>query len=137
MDKTKGLHPILIQKSELILKEMSSLGCPMKIIAGLRSAEEQAKLYAQGRTLPGPIVTKCDGIQRKSNHQAQSDGFGHAIDMAFQGPDPFLDKLPKGARDKIWASYGAAVKRVGLKWGGDWGWDKPHAELDLEDPKVV
>jgi peptidoglycan L-alanyl-D-glutamate endopeptidase CwlK len=33
-----------------------------------RPVEEQAALYAQGRTAPGSIVTQLDGVTHKSNH---------------------------------------------------------------------
>jgi peptidoglycan L-alanyl-D-glutamate endopeptidase CwlK len=103
---------------------MKALGFPMKVIAGLRTTEQQQKLYAQGRTTPGNIVTNADGVKKKSNHQAKADGFGHAADLCFQGPDPFSEKHP-------WNAYGACAKALGLVWGGDWKVlvDRPHIEL--------
>ena len=38
------------------------------IIEGYRSVERQQILYKQGRTEPGKIVTKIDGIKKKSKH---------------------------------------------------------------------
>lgn len=45
-------------------------GINLKIIQTLRDAEYQGTLFAQGRTIPGKIVTNCDGIKSKSNHQS-------------------------------------------------------------------
>lgn len=107
-----------------MLAAMASLGHPMKIVQGLRTVEEQQALFAQGRTKPGKRVTNCDGVRKKSNHQAKEDGLGGAVDCAF---------LKDGAVvwDGPWPAYGEAAKAVGLGWGGDWKdpVDRPHIEL--------
>ena len=119
-----GLHPDLKSRLTKILAAMDALGFPMKVCQGLRTVEQQQALYAQGRTVPGKIVTNCDGLLKKSNHQAQPDGFGYAADCCFLGPDPFNDLHP-------WQVYGACAQALGLKWGGQWKSlpDKPHVEL--------
>jgi peptidoglycan L-alanyl-D-glutamate endopeptidase CwlK len=50
---------------------------PFEIVQGVRTQQEQDKLYAQGRTRSGPIVTWT----RNSKHLPK-DGFGQAIDFA-------------------------------------------------------
>ncbi len=122
--KLNGIHPILVAKVQKIQAAMAALGFPMKVVQGLRTADQQAELYASGRTKPGKIVTNCDGIKLKSNHQAKDDGYGHAVDMAFDASDPFADSLP-------WDTYGACAKALGLVWGGAWISlkDRPHIEL--------
>jgi hypothetical protein len=124
---TDHLHPDLVAKINRVLAGMSAIGFPMKIVQGLRTVEEQQKLYAQGRTITGKIVTDADGVKVRSNHQAGPDGLGRAVDCAFLGSDPFSDSLP-------WSLYGAACEAVGLVWGGGTkaGWhgqDRPHAQL--------
>lgn len=49
------------------------------IVCGLRTTMEQKMLYAQGRTMPGNIVTNCDGIYERSNHQSAT-GISNAVD---------------------------------------------------------
>jgi peptidoglycan L-alanyl-D-glutamate endopeptidase CwlK len=119
-----GLHPELVRKVNQILAAMDALGFPMKVVQALRSAEEQAALFAQGRTTDGKIVTNADGYNIKSNHQRHDDGYGHAADLAFAGPDPFAESHP-------WSLYGNMVLAVGLVWGGNWAKfpDRPHCEL--------
>ena len=87
---------------------------------------QQVALYAQGRTLPGLVVTKRDGVTVRSNHQPHVDGYGHAVDCAF-----LVDGVPSWAPSCPWAVYGAMVRHEGLVWGGGWtGFiDLPHAEL--------
>jgi peptidoglycan LD-endopeptidase CwlK len=118
-NKLEGVHPELVFRVNKILKAMDALGHPMKVISGVRTTAEQQKLFTQV-----PKVTNCDGIVKKSNHQAKLDGFGHAVDICFQGTDPFGENQP-------WAIYGAIAKFLGLKWGGDFTTikDRPHIEL--------
>lgn len=119
-----GLHPALIQKVRTILVRMNEIGHPMRVVQGIRTREDQQALYARGRTVKGPIVTYADGVTHKSNHQPQADGFGHAVDLAFIGNEPFAESHP-------WALFGETVNAEGLIWGGDWTRlvDRPHAEL--------
>lgn len=126
MDKFQGLHPTLIKKAQQVIAAMAALDFPMVPVQGLRTTEYQQSLYAQGRTAPGHIVTNADGVKSKSNHQAQADGFGHAVDIAFvvNGAPSFDIKLP-------WSCYGTCAKAVGLNWGGDFTGlaDLDHLEL--------
>src|SRR6476660_3761145 len=127
MNKLEGVHPELIDKVHRILMAMSSLGHPMVVTDGVRTAEEQHALYEQGRTKPGKIVTNADGYAKKSNHQPHEDGLGHAVDCAF------VDEHGRPTWDdsKPWAAYGACAKALGLAYGGDWAAlkDRPHIEL--------
>ena len=69
-ENLKGLHPDLIKVVERAI-EISDQD--FTVIEGLRTTKRQQDLYAQGRTKPGNIVTKADGVKNKSNHQAKSD----------------------------------------------------------------
>lgn len=122
-----GLHPDLVVAVTALLAEMQALGHPMFVAQGLRSLPEQQAAYAKGRTEKGPVVTNCDGVKDKSNHQPQADGYGHAVDCAFQSPYPWSEFHP-------WKQYGTIAKKHGLAWGGDWLKlkDRPHVELPKE-----
>lgn len=118
-----GVHPDLVTKIGSVLAAMSALGHPMRVCQGLRTTAQQQALYAQGRTAPGSIVTKADGVHTRSNHQTHQDGLGHAVDCCFTTGLPFGETQP-------WRAYGENCKAVGLKWGGDWPTpDRPHTEL--------
>lgn len=120
------VHPLLLDKIGSIMIAMRELGFPMKLVSGVRTAEQQQELYAQGRTKPGPIVTYLDGVKKKSNHQVKEDGFGHAVDCAF-----LENGKPSWSLNLPWKLYGEMAKTLGLKWGGDWKrfTDLPHVEL--------
>jgi peptidoglycan L-alanyl-D-glutamate endopeptidase CwlK len=127
--RLRGIHPDLCQKIDVIFGHLEARGHPLFVVMGIRTAIEQHKLWQQGRPSQGgapgsKIVTYKDGYLQKSNHQPKADGFGHAVDCAFIGPDPFSVGHP-------WGWYGDAAKALGLVWGGDWQTlvDRPHIEL--------
>lgn len=140
IEKMKGVHPKLI---ELMKKAIGDSPYDFKIIQGLRTAEYQNSLYQQGRTKPGKIVTKLDGYNKKSNHQAKADGYGHAVDIAVCGQYDQNGNYVKYTTDaemfdnkklvEISRHVKAVAKEMGLDivWGGDWKtlYDTPHYEL--------
>ena len=124
MDRLDGVHPVLRAKIEMIMVAMRAIGHPVVPVQGVRTAEYQHKLWQQGRETPGDIVTDKDGYTSKSNHQVKDDGFGHAVDCCFEGPEPWGEHQP-------WDAYGALREALGLAWGGRWKrpHDRPHLEL--------
>ena len=125
-----GVHPRLVEAVTAILWQMEAGGHPMFVVEGLRTSERQQELYSHGRTKPHlQIITYKDGVLHKSNHQAYADGYGHAVDCAFQADSPFASAHP-------WAAYGALARGWGLVWGGDWAQfcDRPHIELPTAPP---
>lgn len=140
IEKMKGVHPKLI---DLMKKAISNSPYDFKIVQGLRTAEYQNELYQQGRTRPGKIVTKLDGYNKKSNHQAKADGYGRAVDIAVCGHYDQNGNYVKCTTDaemfdnkklvEISRHVKAVAKEMGLDivWGGDWKtlYDTPHYEL--------
>jgi len=124
MVKLDTIYPPLLKAVQGVLTQMAAEGHPMRICQGVRTTEEQQKLWQQGRTTPGKIITNADGVKKKSNHQVREDGWGHAVDCCFTTGDPFGESQP-------WARFGELVRAAGLKWGGDWVSfkDRPHVEL--------
>lgn len=100
-----GLVSELAQKAALFFQKAALQGFNLKITQGFRDPSYQDKLYAQGRTLPGKIVTNATGMTSK--HCA-----GAAFDIAFVGNDPYPKNAP-------WKAIGAIGKSCGLTWGGD------------------
>ncbi len=111
--------PELEVRVRLLLSNLATKGYSFEVVQGLRTYAEQDKLFAQGRSTPGQIVTKARGGQ--SNHN-----FGLAVDIA-----PLRNgKIDWNYREAFLAINDEAEK-VGLLWGGDWGKfvDLPHVEL--------
>ena len=97
----------------------------MFVVEGLRLLETQQYFFAKGRTTKGPRVTNANGVDKLSMHQIQPDGFAHAIDGAFVGPEPF-------AEEHNWTLYGVLASDNGCVWGGNFRSlpaDMTHIEL--------
>ena len=117
------VHPDLQAKAKALADNAHAAGLDIKINEGYRSHEAQDKLYAQGRTEPGKIVTKAKGGQSWHN-------YGIAIDVIFHGKNPY-------GEEHDWDALGKAGEDAGLEWGGRWTKmvDRPHFQLpglDLE-----
>ena len=126
----QGLHPNLVK---VITEAIKDTPVDFTCTDGVRTTAEQQALYAKGRTKAGGIVTKVDGVIKKSNHQIKADGFGHAVDL-YPYVDGRVDFNDDGEHLTAIATHiKATARRLGIKigWGGDWkgSWDKPHFEL--------
>lgn len=109
------LLPEVKEKMEKMIQICDILGMPIRVTSGFRSIEEQNRLYAQGRTTAGAIVTNARGGESDHN-------FGKAFDIVFR----------KTGYEGDWEFVSKIGKQLGLKWGGDWKTfiDKPHFYID-------
>lgn len=107
--------------------ELLKLGVSVLLTCTYRSDEEQDRLYAQGRTLPGAIVTKAKGGQSKHNTQTpQGKPAAEAFDVVplLHGKPVWTTKDDPSTpepEDKIWQIIGAHGVAAGLKWYGSPG----------------
>jgi peptidoglycan L-alanyl-D-glutamate endopeptidase CwlK len=114
----------LLQAKELVAKE----GLDYKAISGLRSWEDQAVLYAKGRTSPGPIVTNAKPGSSMHN-------FGLAIDCGvFKGNVYMDDSTPADQKvaDLMHKHVSTLCAKHNLRWGGNFKklYDAPHFEYN-------
>lgn len=129
--KLVGVHDDLIR---VVFRAIELSKVDFKVICGVRTPEEQAVLYAKGRTKPGPKVTWT----LKSNHFVNPrTGKGHAVDLLVAPYDWKEGPQWKQMADAMFA----AAKELGIKirWGRDWDQDGiigekgetdgPHFEL--------
>ena len=106
------------------IAEMVALDKPpltFRVTQGLRSWNEQAKLYAQGRTEPGPIVTNAP--PGYSQHQ-----FGLAVDIVPMG----INDIPDWDENHpIWKRLIQVGESLGLTAGAEFRTfpDYPHLQL--------
>jgi peptidoglycan L-alanyl-D-glutamate endopeptidase CwlK len=130
--KLDGVHPKL---RSVIETAITHSPIDFTVTDGVRTLEQQKKLYEQGRSTAGKIVTNADGVMKKSNHQVKADGYGYAVDLY-----PYVDgKLQVHHADTVrWLTEIAGhIKGVAssmgvtIEWGGDWASlkDYPHVEL--------
>lgn len=119
INSQRRLQPCVERAAQAIIEDMKYLGHPVRIVQGYRSIEEQDRLYAQGRTTPGNIVTNAKGGQSFHN-------YGCAVDFVFV-------KEGYNATEVLWQVLGSVGEKQGFEWGGRWtGFkDRPHFEMKL------
>jgi peptidoglycan LD-endopeptidase CwlK len=109
-ERLAGVHPDLVR---VVNRARRDAGEPFFVIEGVRTAERQRELFAQGksRTLQSRHLT------------------GHAVDL---GPVP-LDWTDRPSFARLAAAIRAAADAEGvpIRWGGDFRgfYDGPHFEL--------
>lgn len=123
--KAQPLFRRLVLEGKRIAKELGATD--LCLISGNRTYAEQDKLYAQGRTSSGQVVTNARGGY--SNHN-----FAIAGDCGVFGPNAtYLDAKNPVLASKVYKALAAWVKvnLPELEWGGDWKSfkDEPHFEV--------
>lgn len=132
-----NLHPTLLQVMTRVITQLDHEGYPFKVYSGLRTFAEQDRLYSQGRSDPGRIVTYAG--PGKSLHN-----YGLAIDLAplnlrtdakgdVWWPDP---RTPGGSvwyqleRVLLEVTQGLLDLELDVEWGGRWKFrDLPHVQI--------
>lgn len=119
---------------QLLRNSARLAGIEILITCTYRSDEEQQKLYRQGRTEPGSIVTHAQAGQSLHNCMIGDKPASRAIDVV-----PVINgKLIWGTQGHyrpIWEKVARIGKECGLIWGGDWEGKKcdfAHFELPPE-----
>lgn len=114
---------------DAILRDLAAEGWQPRVAETLRTQERQNFLHGFGREYD-------DGRGRVTNSQDADEswhGYGLAVDIV---------NNPQGwsAPPKFWAALGAAAKKHGCRWGGDWNEngradekfrDVPHVQWGL------
>ncbi|MDQ0973840.1 peptidoglycan L-alanyl-D-glutamate endopeptidase CwlK [Neobacillus niacini] len=124
------LHPTVRDRSNQLIQQAAAKGIVMVITDDFRSAEDQDRLYEQGRTVAGNIVTNARGGESFHN-------FGLAIDFAIKTPstDIIWDMQYDGNQNGIadWNEVVEMAKALGFEWGGDWSQfkDYPHLQMNF------
>lgn len=143
LNNMKGLHPYLVMLLNYAIQYFDFV-----VTSGVRTDDEQAALYAKGRTKPGNIVTHIDGKERRSSHQKDlQTGCGHAVDI-YPYPVRNVSEMSEEAQMKERWRYVAlayflkglwkALKETGgldgeLRWGGDWDSDNEFSDQSFDD----
>jgi len=95
-------------------------GLNVQIACGYRSKEEQAELYASGRTKPGPIKTNAKPGMSAHN-------MGQAVDLYF-----LVDGKADWGIGKFRKLAGLAhAAKLPLEWSGKWLTFKEYCHFEL------
>lgn len=129
--KLTGVHPALVG----VVQDAVRRGAvPFTVIEGLRTAARQAELVKAG-------ASKTSNSRHLTGHAVDlwpldpATGKTLPSDAAFT---PGSDEA-KAAGARLWADLRklsslikavAKERGVQVEWGGDWGWDAPHFQLN-------
>lgn len=130
------LHPAIRQEVIKIIDKIEA-GFPptvkVRIVQGMRSIDEQAILFAKGRTAPGAIVTNAKPGQSYHNYGLAFDfallydknGDGNFNNLSW---DVNFDFDKDGIKD--WMEVVLSFTGTGYTWGGNFKsiQDNPHIE---------
>ncbi|SHE67332.1 M15 family metallopeptidase [Chryseobacterium takakiae] len=130
LQRIEKLHPLVREEVQQIIKdcdEALSGRAKVRITQGLRSFEEQEKLYAIGRITSGKKVTNAKAGQSIHN-------YGLAVDicMMIDGKTASWDTAKDWDNDQVadWYECVKIFAKYGWDWGGNWKTfkDLPHFE---------
>ena len=124
-EKIKKLHPKVRQTfTDFVNTVQDKLNLKIRMISGLRTFAEQTRLYNQGRTTAGAIVTKAPAGSSYHNYGLAGDFY-----------------IMKGEKNNVMSVLTPEVAKIandlGLEWGGNWkGFvDKPHIQYKADSVK--
>jgi peptidoglycan LD-endopeptidase CwlK len=119
LKKLDGVHPDLVNVCHEAIKRTK---VDFGITCGVRTQEEQKKLYAQGRTEPGKIVTWTLDSRHRTGHAVDVVAY---IDGEVSWDEKYYDLIAEAFLEA------AAALKVPLVWGGNFQKpDRPHMELN-------
>lgn len=128
--RIQKLHPLVRDEVSQIIAECDRAltgKAKIRLTQGLRTFDEQSKLYAQGRSTPGKKVTNAKPGQSIHN-------YGLAVDMCLiiNGKVASWDTAKDWDNDQIadWYECVKIFAKHGWNWGGSWKTfkDLPHFE---------
>lgn len=131
LERIKLLHPAIRQKAlddyTFANNKLLPKGVRLRFTHTLRTIDEQNKLYAQGRTLPGSIVTNAKGGSSYHN-------YGLAIDIVIlydKDSNGTFETASWDTKDPYFIKVKDYFKKQGWFWGGDFKSfkDYPHFEI--------
>lgn len=106
------LSPETRRRAGVFLSRCQASGLFVLVTCTLRTSQEQAALYAQGRTTTGPIVTWAKPGQ--SLHET-----GRALDVVpLRNGKPVWGTV--GDDLVLWQLVGDIGMKAGLEWAGRW-----------------
>lgn len=108
-----ALAPLVKAQAVAFLNECAACGLDVLIYCTLRTNEEQAALYAVGRTKPGAVLTNAK--PGESLHNPDKNGVAWAFDAV-----PVIAGKPQWSDDARLLQMGICGEAVGLQWAGRW-----------------
>lgn len=114
------LDPKVAVAAKAAIADCAAVGMSTLVTCTYRPEQEQADLYAQGRTKPGPIVTNAKPGQSFHQYRVALDLYPNP-----GGKPDFTGKHP------WWPRIAAIFKAHGFEWAWEWkrGKEMPHFQM--------
>ena len=106
------LHPRVYRLAVAFIDACAAQGIDIIVTSTYRDTAAQDALYAQGRSLPGRIVTNAKAGQSWHNWRLAFDVVPVRAGKPVWGTT--------GADKELWNRIGAIGESVGLEWAGRW-----------------
>ena len=135
------VNPQVASRVRAMAADLKAKGINVMVTSGYRTFKEQTALYAQGRQSLSAVnalrkdagmspisATENKGVVTKVKAGGSFHNYGLAVDVVPLKANGQPDwKAPKST----WDAIGAAGKKQGMEWGGDWAKfkDQPHFQL--------
>jgi len=114
--RLEDLHPLMRPLVNAFLSACKHDDIDILVTCTYRSDEEQARLYAQGRTKPGLKVTNAKPGQSMHNFRFNGKPASLAVDIV-----PLVNGKPVwSATAPVWQKVGKLGETAGLEWAGRW-----------------
>ena len=107
------LQPAVADKCQKHIDACIAAGIDLLVTCTLRDWDEQARLYRQGRTAPGGIVTNAKPGDSAHNYGLAYDVVPMRNSKPVWGTIADMDKA-------LWTRVGEIGESVGLEWAGRW-----------------
>ena len=121
LNNMRGVHPDLVACTVIALYRYTTVD--FGVIEGVRSKERHRRLMNMEEAVTWTSNSK---------HMIQSDGFGHAVDLApwIDGEIPWKNREPFRNVSQA-MKFAARYLGIQIVWGGDWKsiFDGAHYEL--------
>ena len=130
--KITAIHPKVAEAAIRTIGEAKARGFIVGIHSGLRTWEEQDRLYSLGRSRENPDgkspANPMGNIITNAKAWSSWHNFGLAVDIVFK--DEKGNWTWKKSLDD-WRALGSVGKMYGFEWGGDWKTfiDLPHFQM--------
>ena len=134
--KLTDLHPLMRPLVERFLRSCVKEGIDLIVTCTYRSDEEQARLYAIGRTKPGRRVTNAKPGQSMHNFRFNGKPASLAVDVVpLRAGNPVWGTT--GADLALWQKVGKLGEAAGLEWAGRWTKFREFPHFQHPDAKHV
>lgn len=125
-EELEMLHPLVRSKMLIIMQEAEAQGLEILITDSLRTNAEQTKLYNQGRTTKGKVVTN-----------AKAGYSFHNYGLAFDVVPVNADKTLSYGNYDVYKKFADIATKHGFVWGDTWKFkDTPHFEYTQGKPII-